>query len=135
LDDVETMVANTYISLEEITDREYGVILHIHETTQENIRFWRRVIIDMTFFATTGMIAITGLAVTRQTLELKTQGAISALLVLLGWSSALVSRFVVHHMNEHALIIVQLDHVMKLFKERFHFRSGLAFDAFGHHRG
>jgi hypothetical protein len=110
------MEADTYDSLEELTEREFGVVLHVHETLQENIRFWRRLIIDMTFFATTGMIGLTGFAVTRQDLELKTLVAISVLLILLGWSAALVSSRVIHHMNEHAWIIVRLDHVMKLFK-------------------
>lgn len=115
------MSVEDHHSLEDLTDRQHDIVLRIHETMQENIRFWRRILLDLTFFATTGMIGLTGFAVTRDKIPPETQLAMAVLLAMLGWSAALVCRLVMRHVNDHAKIVVRLDHLMRLFEEGAYF--------------
>jgi hypothetical protein len=102
--------------VDSLSDRQYQVVLHTHEVQIEYISYWRRIVVDITFFLITGMIALVGFAITRQDIKPPVKLGVCLLVLILGWSGAAIARLVKRVIYKHARIVLKIDHINRVFQ-------------------
>jgi hypothetical protein len=103
-------------SLEDLSDRHHSVVLHMHGVIAEHIMFWRRLIVDVTVFNTTAMMALTGFAISRDSLDTPALVVFCVMIVTLGVAGVTVCKLMSKHMYDSARIIVKFDRIHGLFE-------------------